>query len=430
MTMPVTIDDIRKAEAQIRDQVLITPCLPSRIISELTGAEVFLKFENLQFTASFKERGALVKLLSLTRAQRAEGVIAMSAGNHAQAVAYHAQRLGVPATIVMPRTTPNVKVEHTRAFGADVILHGEQLSEASAYSQRLARTRGLHQIHPYDDPLVIAGQGTIILEMLAVVPNLDVLVIPVGGGGLIAGCAIAAKAIQPGIEVIGVQSSRYPAMLQALAGDPIQCGVSTIAEGIAVKEPGAITREIVRQLVARLLLVEENDIERAVLTLLEIEKTVVEGAGAAGLAALFRHREQFSARRVGLILCGGNIDLMLLSEIIQRGLVRSARLVRLQVELADQPGSLAAVTRCISNAEANVVSVTHHRRFTHLPAKSTELEFVLSTRGIAHFRDVVAQLRAAGFATKVPPEDEELLSSGTENGQGMPYPARQTSPRQ
>jgi threonine dehydratase len=428
MTLPVTVDDIRRAAAQIGEQVLNTPCVPSRVISELAGTAVFLKFENLQFTASFKERGALVKLLSLSPAQRAQGVIAMSAGNHAQAVAYHAQRLGVPAVIVMPRNTPNVKVEHTRAFGAEVILRGEQLDEASAYSKRLAQKRGLHLIHPYDDPLVIAGQGTIVVEMLALVPDLDALVIPVGGGGLISGCAIAAKAIRPEIEVIGVQSSRYPAMLQALRGKPIKCGHSTIAEGIAVKQPGEITRRIIRQLVAELLLVEEDDIERAVLTLLEIEKTVVEGAGAAGLAALFRYRKRFAGRKVGLILCGGNIDLMLLCEIIQRGLVRSGRLVRLQVELADQPGSLAAVTSCISDAEANVVSVAHHRRFTHLPVKSTQLEFVLSTRGIDHLREVVAKLRAAGYQTKVPAEDEELLSGGTENALTIPCPPGQDSP--
>ncbi len=400
--MTLTLRDIRAAAEAIRGQVQVTPCTRSLTLSRLTGTEVYLKFENLQFTAAFKERGALYKLLSLTPAQRQTGVITMSAGNHAQAVAYHAQRLGVPATIVMPRYTPNVKVEHTRAFGADVILHGDDFDEAAAYAKQVTADRGLYLVHPYDDEKVIAGQGTIALEMLEAVPDLEVLVVPIGGGGLIAGNAVAAKGVRPSIEIVGVQTERFPSMRQALAGEPIQCGTSTIAEGIAVKEPGQITRKIVRRLVDEILLVGETDIEEAVLLLLEVEKSVVEGAGAAGLAALLKYRQHFADKKVGLILSGGNIDMMALSSIIQRGLVRSGRLARLRVGLRDVPGALAEITRLIGEANANIVQVQHHRAFTNLPLQVADVEFVLQTRGPRHVLQIVEALQQAGYHVERP----------------------------
>jgi threonine dehydratase len=398
----VTLEDIRRAAEAIRRDVVATPSAPSRTLSEITGAEVVLKFENLQFTASFKDRGALVKLLSLERADRERGVAAMSAGNHAQAVAYHAQRLAIPAVIVMPVTTPNVKVAHTRAFGAEVILHGDGVDEAGEFARTLARERGLELVHPYDDEHIIAGQGTVALEMLAAHPDLEVLVVPVGGGGLIAGMAIAARALRPAVEVVGVQAARFPSMRQALAGVPVVCGAATIAEGIAVKTPGRLTLPVVRESVSDILLVEERDIEEAVLLLLEVEKTLVEGAGAVGLAALCRYRTRFAGRRVGLVLSGGNIDPMILSSIILRGLVRSGRLVRLRVDLSDVPGALAAVSRCLGEASANIVEVRHQRAFTTVPLRAAEVEFVLETRGLDHVREVVPALGRAGYQARLP----------------------------
>ena len=324
----------------------------------------------------------------------------MSAGNHAQAVAYHAQRLGIPATIVMPRFTPNVKVEHTQAFGAEVILSGESLEDAGAFAHQIAGERGLCFIHPYDDPEVIRGQGTIALEVLAALPELDALVVPIGGGGLIAGSAVAAKGIRPQIEIIGVEASRFPAMRQALAGEPIECGDSkdsTIAEGIAVKQPGELAVPIVRELVSSIVLVDEFRIEEAVLLLLEIEKTVVEGAGAAALAALLAEPERFAGRRVGLILSGGNIDLLPLSSVMQRGLVRSGRLVRLRVEVRDAPGSLAQVACAIGEAGGNIIETYHKRAFTNLPLQSAEVEVVVQTRGAEHLREILEGLAAGGY---------------------------------
>jgi threonine dehydratase len=312
-------------------------------------------------------------------------------------VAYHAQRLGIPATIVMPRFTPNVKVEHTQAFGAEVILSGESLEEAGDFAQQIAGERGLCFIHPYDDAEVIRGQGTIALEMLAAQPELDVLVVPVGGGGLIAGNAVAARGVRPQIEIIGVEAARFPAMKQALAGEPIECGDSTIAEGIAVKQPGELTLPIVRELVSSILLVDEFRIEEAVLLLLEIEKTVVEGSGATALAALLAEPERFSGRRVGLILSGGNIDLLPLSSVMQRGLVRSGRLVRLRVEVRDAPGSLAEVAFAIAEAGGNIIETYHKRAFTNLPLKSAEVEVVLQTRGSEHLREILENLAAGGY---------------------------------
>jgi len=392
----ITLETIREAASGLRGLIVDTPTTHSRTLSEMTGAEVWLKHENLQFTASFKERGALTKLLSLDAATRASGVIAMSAGNHAQAVSHHARRLGIPATIVMPRFTPNVKVEHTRAFGAEVILCGESLEEAGESARQIAGERGLCLIHPYDDPEVICGQGTIALEVLAVQPELDTLVIPIGGGGLIAGNAVAAKGLRPGIEVLGVEAARFPAMKQALAGEPIQCGDSSIAEGIAVKQPGELTLPIVRELVSHILVVDELRIEEAVLLLLEIEKTVVEGAGAAALAALLAEPERFAGRRVGLILSGGNIDLLPLSSVMQRGLVHSGRLVRLRVEARDAPGALAGAAHAIGEAGGNIIETYHRRAFTNLPLQSVEIEFVVQTRGTEHLREILEGLVAGG----------------------------------
>ncbi len=367
----------------------------------MCGAEVGLKLENLQFTGSFKDRGALVKLLSLTPSERARGVIAMSAGNHGQAVAYHAQRLGVSAVIVMPRFTPSVKTEQTRGFGAEVILQGDTVAEAGVLAREIAAERNLVFVHPYDDPQVIAGQGTIALEMLNAAPDLEVLVVPIGGGGLIGGIAVAAKALRPAIEIVGVEAARFPSMRCALRDEEARCGSFSIADGIAVKSPGRLTLPIVRKHVDDILLVDEADMEQAVLLLLEVEKTVVEGAGAAGLAALHRYRERFSGRRVGLVISGGNIDLPILSSIIQRGLVRSARLARLVLQIRDVPGELAKAAKCIGDTGANVVQVSHQRIFTELPVQATELVFVLQTRGRDHLEAVVDALDKAGYRVSV-----------------------------
>jgi len=404
--MTVTIDDIRAAAGAIRGQVVDTPCLHSRTLSEITGAQVYLKFENHQFTASFKERGALNKLASLDAAAAAKGVIACSAGNHAQGVAYHAARLGIPATIVMPRHTPFVKVEHTRKHGVEVILHGENFDEAKDHALALERARGLTLVHPYDDEKVIAGQGTIALEMLAGHPQLDLLLVAVGGGGLIAGMATAAKALKPAVEVIGVETMRFPSMYHALRGTEPVFGASTIAEGIAVREPGRITREAVARLVADMVLVDEGDIEQAIVMLLEIEKTVVEGAGAASLAALLRDPKRYRGRQVGLVLCGGNIDPLMLAGIIERGMVRAGRLARVRVEVRDLPGSLAKVTACVAGQNANIEEVHHQRAFTHLAVQQAEVDLVLKTRNHEHVREIVAALGAAGFAARVRASDE------------------------
>ncbi len=377
--------------------MLDTPCVESKTLSQIVGAQVFLKFENLQFTASFKERGACNRLALLSDEERARGVVAMSAGNHAQGVAYHAQRLGLRAVIVMPRFTPGVKVERTRGFGAEVVLHGDTLEEARAHAYALADAQGLTFVHPYDDEAIAAGQGTAALEMLAAQPDLDVLVIAIGGGGLIAGMATAAKAIKPGIEIVGVQASRFPSMVNALRGTKHPQGTSTIAEGIAVGTPGKITQEVVKRLVDDLLLVDEGDIEQAVLMLLEIEKTLVEGAGAAGLAALVRHPERFRGKRVGLVLSGGNIDPLLLAAIIERGMVRSGRLARIKVSARDVPGVLARITATVADAGANIEEVHHQRAFTMLAAQNVEIELVLQTRGKAHVEEVLGQLRAGGM---------------------------------
>jgi threonine dehydratase len=399
--MPVTLKDIQRAAALLLGEISDTRCHFSEKLTAMTGAKVFLKLENLQFTGSFKERGALVKLASLSKQDRERGVIAMSAGNHAQAVAYRSRKLNIPATIVMPRYTPNIKVEHTRSFGAEVILYGEVLSEAADHAKHLVQERNLTLIHPYDDDKIIAGQGTIALEMLTRQPDLEVLIIPVGGGGLISGMAVAAHAINPDIEIVGVQTNRFPAMKQALAGEPIHCGRLSIAEGIAVKTPGEKTLPIIRKRVSDILLVDEPEIETAVRILLDMEKTVVEGAGAAGLAALLKHRKRFSGRKVGLVLSGGNIDPLVLASIIKRGLVHSGRMVRLHVDVRDVPGALAEVCRCIGEAGANIVEVHHQRSFTSLPLQSAEVEFILITRGTDHVGQILSALSAGGFKTRL-----------------------------
>ena len=393
----LTFADIQAASQRLQGAVLHTPCVESRTLSQITGAQVFLKFENLQFTASFKERGALNKLLMLTDAERAHGVVAMSAGNHAQGVAYHAQRLGMRAVIVMPRFTPGVKVERTRGFGAEVVLHGDTLAEARAHAYQLAQEQQLTFVHPYDDEAIAAGQGTLALEMLQAQPDLDTLVVAIGGGGLIAGIATAAKAIKPEIEVVGVQTKRFPSMVNVLRNTDLPMGMSTIAEGIAVTQPGVITQEVVKRCVDDLLLVDEGDIEQAVLMLLEIEKTLVEGAGAAGLAALLRHPDQFKGKKIGLVLSGGNIDPMLLAAIIERGMVRSGRLARIKVSARDVPGVLAQITATVAGAGANIEEVHHQRAFTMLAAQNVEIEFVLQTRNQPHVEQVLQALRDAGM---------------------------------
>ncbi|HUX26252.1 MAG TPA: threonine ammonia-lyase [Burkholderiales bacterium] len=398
--MSVTAKSIRNAAALLAGNVVDTPCLYSRTLSEITGAEVYLKFENLQFTASFKERGALVKLLSLASAERAAGVLAVSAGNHAQGVAYHAKRLGLHAVIVMPRHTPHVKVEHTRAFGAEVILAGDNFDEAKAQGLALAAERGLTLVHPYDDERVISGQGTVALEMLAREPQLEILVVPVGGGGLIAGMAVAAKAVKPELELYGVETENFPSMYCALRGEAPRFAANTIADGIAVKQPGALTLPIVRELARGVLLVGEGEIEHAIVLLLEIEKTVVEGAGAAGLAALLAHPEHFRGKRTGIVLSGGNIDPLMLSVIIERGMVRAGRLTRLTVELRDLPGALATVTACLAQVNANIEEVHHQRAFTNLPLQTAEVDFVLQTRSREHVEEIIRALHAAGFAAR------------------------------
>ncbi|MFW2355772.1 threonine ammonia-lyase [Hydrogenophaga sp.] len=395
------LQDIQAAAARLSGQVLDTPFVESRTISQLTGCQVFLKFENLQYTASFKERGACNKLAQLSADERARGVIAMSAGNHAQGVAYHAHRLGIRAVIVMPRFTPGVKVERTRGFGAEVVLHGDSLDESRTHARELAAREGLVFVHPYDDEDIVAGQGTVALEMLREQPDLDTLVVAIGGGGLIGGMATAAKAIRPDIEIIGVQAERFPAMVNAIKGTHLPQGTSTIAEGIAVGTPGVITEAIVRQKVDDLLLVDEGDIEQAIVMLLEIEKTLVEGAGAAGLAALIKHPQRFAGKRVGLVLCGGNIDPMLLASIIERGMVRAGRLARIQVNARDVPGNLARITATVADAGANIDEVHHQRAFTLLAAQNVAIELVLQTRGREHIAQVIERLQQAGFETSL-----------------------------
>ena len=393
----VDLKDIQAAAKVIDGHVAVTPFLHSRTLSEITGAEIYLKFENHQFTASFKERGALNKLMSLDPAQAKKGVIAASAGNHAQGVAYHANRLGIPSVIVMPRFTPFVKVEQTQRHGAEVVLHGDNFDAAKAYAIENAASRGLTLVHAYDDDKIVAGQGTCGLEMMQQHPEIETLVVAIGGGGLISGISIAAKAMKPSIDVVGVEVVRFPAMYHAMKGTEPVFAASTIAEGIAVKEPGRITREVVAKNVSEIVLVDEGDIEEAIVMLLEIEKTVVEGAGGAPLAAILRNRKRFAGRKVGIVLGGGNIDPLMLGEIIERGMVRAGRLARVLVEVRDLPGSLARVTACVADLNANIEQVHHQRAFTSLAVQNAEVELVLKTRNHEHVKQVVEALKSNGF---------------------------------
>ena len=397
----VSLQDIRDAAARIAGSVSRTAFDHSRTLSRVTGAEVWLKFENLQFTASFKERGALNKLLCLDQAERARGVIAMSAGNHAQGVAFHAARLGVRAVIVMPRGTPNSKVRGTQVHGAEVVLEGDTLSQASQHARELAARQGLTFVHPYDDPLVVAGQGTVALEMLEAQPELDVLVVPIGGGGLISGMAVAAKALRPGIEVVGVESNLWCAMYQRLAGLPVTAGGDTIAEGLAVRDVSELTLRLVRALVDEVLVVDEETIERAIVQFVEIEKTVAEGAGAAGLAALLQHPARFAGRRVGIPICGGNIDARLLADVLMRGLVRDGRMVRLHVTMPDIAGALAKVATMIGDAGGNIVEVQHQRVFGTTSAKAPDVEFLIETRDREHTASLLSLLETRGVRASI-----------------------------
>jgi threonine dehydratase len=393
----LTIADIEAARRTLAGQVVRTPMLPAPKLSALTGANVSVKLENLQHTNSFKDRGALNKLAALPAEERRRGVIAMSAGNHAQAVAYHAARLGIPATIVMPVTTPFVKVEATRAHGAEVVLFGESVAEAQTHAEGLARSRGLVFVHPYDDPLIMAGQGTIALEMLEDAPDLDMLVIPIGGGGLIAGNAVAAKAVKPAIEIVGAECALYPSMYGAVHGRPVTCGGPTLAEGIAVANVGTLTLPIVQDLVSDILLVEEPHLERAVDACVALQKTVVEGAGAAGLAAMLAQPERFRTRNVGLILAGGNIDPRILASIMVRELERSDRVVAFRLTIPDRPGVLGAIATSLGKLGANILGVDHKRLFLDVPAKGARLDVTLETRDRAHADEIYAALAAAGY---------------------------------
>jgi threonine dehydratase len=393
----VTIDDVRAAAERLRGEVVETPCLRSRTLSHICGCEVFLKFENLQFTASFKERGAFNKMAQLTAAERARGVLAVSAGNHAQAVAYHAERMGIAATIVMPRFASSVKVENTRGFGADVVLEGDTFEDARVLGLKLAAERGTTLVHPFDDPAIVAGQGTVALEMLAQQPEIDTLVVAIGGGGLIAGMATAAKAIRPDIAVVGVQTERFPAAWNALHDGHLEVRQATIADGIGVQSPGALTLPVIRSLVDDVVLVSEDDIEQAILMLLEVEKTVVEGAGAVGLAALRKEGERFAGKKVGLVLCGGNIEPLVLAEIIERGMVKSGRLARLRVNVRDVPGALAELAALLARLGANIDQVQHQRAFTSLSVEKVQIDVVVQTRGAAHVETILAAMRAEGY---------------------------------
>ena len=399
--LPVTIADITRAADLLRGAVAVTACETSQTLSAMLGARIWLKFENLQFTASFKERGALNRLAALTGPERARGVIAMSAGNHAQGVAFHAGRLGIPATIVMPVGTPMIKIENTRRLGAEVLVEGATLEVSAAFAEAQASARSQTFVHPYDDPLIIAGQGTVALEMLAAAPGIDTLVVPIGGGGLISGMAIAAKSLRPDLRIVGVQAELYPSMYNVVKGTALPMRGDTLAEGIAVKKPGRLTTQIVRRLVDDIVLVTEEQIEHAVSLLIGIEKSVVEGAGAAGLAAVVAHPEMFTGRTVGLVLCGGNIDTRLLASVLTRELAREGRLSQLAIDLIDRPGQLARVASLLGEAGANIVEVSHQRTFSDLPAKGTLLEVVIETRDRSHLNDTVTRLREAGFAVKL-----------------------------
>ncbi len=394
----IALADIEAAHRVLTGQILRTPALPSPQLSALTGAEIFVKYENLQATGSFKDRGALNKLANLSAAEKQRGVVAMSAGNHAQAVAYHATRLGMRSTIVMPETTPFVKVAATEAHGARCVLEGETLAEAETRALQIADAEGLCMVHPYDDLKVIAGQGTIALEFLADIGDLDVLVVPVGGGGMISGIAVAAKALKPGIEIVGAQAALYPSMRNALRRENLPCGGVTIAEGIAAKNCGRLTLPIVRELVAEVLAVKEVYLERAVNAFLTLQKTMAEGAGAAGLAAILSEPKRFSGKRVGLVLSGGNIDPRVAASIMVRELEREDRIVSYRISIQDRPGTLGAIATLLGSLGANILEVDHRRLFLDMPAKGARLDVTVETRDRAHAEAIEQAIKAEGFA--------------------------------
>lgn len=399
--MPISLLDIQAASERLSGAIINTPFDKSITLSNIIGAEIYLKFENLQFTASFKERGALNKLLSLTEADRKVGVIAMSAGNHAKALAYHAQRLGIPATIVMPTNTPNVKVEDTKSFAARVILEGRNLDEAAKFAHSLAAEEGLVFVHPYNDEAIMSGQGTLALEMLALQPELDAIVVPIGGGGLIAGIATAAKAIKPNIKIFGVEVAGYPSVYNAIHNLPDVIGGSTIAEGIAVKKPGDLNLEVISRLVDDVFVVSEEDIEEAINSLITIEKTVTEGAGAASLAAVMVNSEKFANQKVGVLLCGGNIDSRILASILMRRLVRKGRIVRYLIKLNDLPGTLSDVAATIGKYGGNILEVSHQRMFGAVHVKDADLHVTVETKGIEQSQEILQQLCASGYAAEL-----------------------------
>ncbi len=394
----VNLETIQAAAAVLKGQIIETPLRHSRTLSEITGAEVWVKFENLQFTASFKERGALNKLSKLTETEKRGGVIAVSAGNHAQGVAYHARRLGIPATIVMPVSTPFNKVLHTRDLGARVLLEGQSFDEASVHAATVRAREGLTFIHPFDDADIISGQGTIALEMLRDVNDFDAIIVPIGGGGMISGVGTAVKALAPQTQIVGVEAAMYPSM-HAVMNDltPSQLGGATIAEGIAVKQAGALTRKIVASVVDDILLVEEEHLERAITLFVDVEKTISEGAGAASLAALLAHPAKFSGKKVGLILCGGNIDMRLLASVLTRALVREKRLSNIRIIGDDRPGLLGHVSKMIGDSGANIIEVAHNRIALDVPAKGAEFDILIETRDAQHTQEVIDALSQAGY---------------------------------
>ena len=396
---PVLLDvaDVQAAVRRLEEAVVRTPTQRSRTLSEITGAEIWLKFENQQFTAAYKERGALNALLQLTDEQRTRGVIAASAGNHSQGLSHHGTRLGVPVTIVMPRTTPTVKVLQTQSVGGKVVLEGETFDEAYAHARVLEQELGLTFVHPFDDPRVAAGAGTVALEMLEDAPDIETMVVPIGGGGLISGMATVAKAASPPVEVIGVQARLYPSAYSRFKNEELACGGDTLAEGIAVKQPGEFTSRVIRKKVDDIVLVEERHLEEAVALLLQIEKTVVEGAGAAGLAAVLAHRERFAGRKVGLVLCGGNIDTRLLANVLLRDLARSGRMARLQITLQDRPGALYKVMREFDDHQVNILEIYHQRIFTNLPAKGLITDIECEARDRDQLERLIDGLRSKGY---------------------------------
>ena len=404
--MSVTLEDIRQAASVIAGHVVRTPAVTALRLAEATGAEqVVLKLENQQYTGSFKDRGAYNKLASLDGAAKAAGVIAMSAGNHAQGVAYHAQRLGIPATIVMPKGTPFNKVERTAGFGARVLLEGDSIDAAAVFARERAAAEGLTFVHPYDDPLIVAGQGTIGLELLADHPDLDTIVAPIGGGGILSGIAIAATSLKPGIRMVGVEAALYPSMHHAIRNLAPANGGQTLADGIAVKSPGKLTQAIIGRLV------EEDAIERAVQMLAEQQKVVAEGAGAAGLAAMIAHPARFAGRRVGIVICGGNIDSRMLATVLMRGMVRDGRMVTLRIQISDTPGVLGRLAKLVGDSGGNIIEIHHQRMFNDLPPKRADIDAVIETRNPEHYREIVGALEADGFPTRL----LSNLSRGTDH---------------